>query len=280
MKSVFQEKILDDLTKSDEEWPDVGFDESLVTSAVRHCMRGQKGRVGQLLRPLEENHRRIKLLLETRLEYLSLEEVKDLSEMDFTVKHVGPVMEAFFDSKCISSRFPNKDCETQKRLKIKPDRPDLTVMVGKTEIAFGEITGPARENNTWKNNWDFYRTVRYGKAFLDAGHKMAPLFQIVYTKGTYMRLKEAKRGMFVLEEVGPFTIPATVEMITTFMTNIQTLMIAQADIEKIANGPLDQLKRSWGYKDLDKNKRLLVQGSKGRKAIKRSEREETHGTLE
>ncbi|KAG0011778.1 hypothetical protein BGZ82_002875, partial [Podila clonocystis] len=173
MKSVFQEKILDDLTKSDEEWPDVGFDESLVTSAVR--------------------------------------EVKDLSEMDFTVKHVGPVMEAFFDSKCISSRL----------------------------------------------------TVRYGKAFLDAGHKMAPLFQIVYTKGTYMRLREAKRGMFVLEEVGPFTIPATVEMITTFMTNIQTLMIAQADIEKIANGPLDQLKRSWGYKDLDKNKRLLVQGSKG-----------------
>lgn len=100
-------------------------------------------------------------------------------------------------------------------------------MAGKTEIAFGEITGPARENNTWKNNWDFYRTVRYGKAFLDVGHKMAPLFQIVYTKGTYMRLKEAKRGMFVLEEVGPFTIPATVEMITTFMTNIQTLMIAQ-----------------------------------------------------
>lgn len=29
------------------------------------------------------------------LEYLPLEEVKDLSEMDFTVKHVGPVMEAF-----------------------------------------------------------------------------------------------------------------------------------------------------------------------------------------
>ncbi|KAI7826479.1 hypothetical protein BC939DRAFT_501669 [Gamsiella multidivaricata] len=60
MKSVFQEKTLDDLTKSDEEWPDVGFDESLVTSAVR------KGHVGQLLRPLEENHLRIKLLLETR----------------------------------------------------------------------------------------------------------------------------------------------------------------------------------------------------------------------
>ncbi|KAF9080279.1 hypothetical protein BGX23_002374 [Mortierella sp. AD031] len=280
MKSIFQEKTLDDLRRSDEEWPAVGFDEGLVTSAVRHCMHGQKGRVGQLLRPLEESHRRIKLLLETRLEYLPLEEVKDLSEMDFTVKHVGPVMEAFIDSKRISSRFPNKDCETQKRQKIKPDRPDLTVVVGKTEIAFGEITGPAKEKSTWKNNWDFYRTVRYGKAFLDAGHKMAPLFQIVYTKGTYMRLKEAKRGMFVLEEVGLFTIPATVEMITTFMTNIQTLMIAQADIEKIATGSLHQLKRSWGYKDLDKNKRLLVQGSKGRKAVRRSEHEGTDGSLE
>ncbi|KAG0208196.1 hypothetical protein B0O80DRAFT_167364 [Mortierella sp. GBAus27b] len=273
MKSIFQEKTLDDLRRSDEEWPDVGFDETLVTSAVRHCMRGQKGRVSQLLRPLDENHRRIKLLLETRLEYLPLEEVKDLSEMDFTVKHVGPVMEAFVDSKRASSRFPNKDCETQKRLNIKPDRPDLSVMVGKTEVAFGEITGPAKEKSIWKNNWDFYRTVRYGKAFLDTGHKMAPLFQIIYTKGTYMRLKEATRGMFVLEEVGAFTIPVTVEMITSFMTNIQTLMIAQADIEKIAAGPLDQLKRSWGYKDLDKNKRLLVQGSKGRKAVRLSEPE-------
>jgi hypothetical protein len=100
-------------------------------------------------------------------------------------------------------------------------------MVGKTEVAFGEITGPAKERSIWKNNWDFYRIVRYGKAFLDTGHKVAPLFQIIYTKGTYMRLKEATRGMFVLEEVGAFTIPVTVEMITSFMTNIQTLMIAQ-----------------------------------------------------
>ncbi|KAF9117761.1 hypothetical protein BGX30_005167, partial [Mortierella sp. GBA39] len=35
MKSIFQEKALDDLRRSDEEWPDVGFDETLVTSAVR-----------------------------------------------------------------------------------------------------------------------------------------------------------------------------------------------------------------------------------------------------
>ncbi|KAG0249925.1 hypothetical protein BGZ95_007363, partial [Linnemannia exigua] len=104
MKSIFQEKTLDDLRRSDEEWPDVGFNETSVTSAVRHCMRGQKGRVSQLLRPLKENHRRIQILLETRLEYLPLEEVKDLSEMDFTVKHVGPVMEAFVDSKRASSR--------------------------------------------------------------------------------------------------------------------------------------------------------------------------------
>lgn len=35
MKTIFQERTLDDLRKSDEEWPDVGFDENLVTSAVR-----------------------------------------------------------------------------------------------------------------------------------------------------------------------------------------------------------------------------------------------------
>lgn len=45
MKSVFQEKILDDLTKSDEEWPDVGFDESLVTSAVRVCLISALNRI-------------------------------------------------------------------------------------------------------------------------------------------------------------------------------------------------------------------------------------------
>ncbi|KAG0050424.1 hypothetical protein BGZ83_004800 [Gryganskiella cystojenkinii] len=280
MKSIFQEKILDDLRRSDEEWPDVGFNESIVTSAIRHCMRGQKGRVSELLRPLEENHRRIQLLLETRLEYLPLEEVKELSEMDFTVKYVGPVMEAFLDSKRAASRFPNKNCATQKRLGMKPDRPDLSVVVGETEVAFGEITGPSKQKSTWKNNWDFYRTVRYGKAFLDTGRKIAPLFQIIYTRGTYMRLKEATRGMFVLEEVGAFTIPVTVEMITLFMTNIQTLMIAQADIEKIAAGSLEELKRSWGYKDLGKNKKSLVQGSKGRKAVRRSEPEGADGTLE
>ncbi|KAG0002738.1 hypothetical protein BGZ65_002357 [Modicella reniformis] len=234
MKSVFQDKTLGDLRKSDQEWPDVGFDENLVTTAVRHCLRGQRERVGLVLRPLEDDHRCIKLLLETRLEYLPLEEAKDLSEMDFTVKHVGPVLEAFIDSRRVSTRL--HDCKSGQN---------------------------AKEKSVWKNNWDFFRTVRYGKAFLQTGHRMAPLFQIIYTKGTYMRLKEAKRGMLVLEEVGPFTIPTTVEMITMFMTNIQTLMVAQADIERISTGPLNQLKRSWGYKDLDKNKRLLVQGPKG-----------------
>ncbi|KAF9085070.1 hypothetical protein BGX27_003553 [Mortierella sp. AM989] len=219
---------------------DVGFNESMVTSAVRHCIRGQKGSVSELLRPLEENHRRIQLLLETRLEYLPLEEVKELSEMDFTVKYVGPVMEAFLDSKRASSRFPNKNCSTQKRLGMKPNRSDLSVVVGKTEVAFSEVTGPSKQKSTWKNNWDF-----------------------TGQSGTYMRLKEATRGMFMLEEVGAFTIPVTVEMITFFMTNIQTLMIAQADIEKIAAGSLEELKRSCGYKDLGKNKKSLVQGSKG-----------------
>ncbi|KAF9316136.1 hypothetical protein BG006_003648 [Podila minutissima] len=68
--------------------------------------------------------------------------------MDFTFKHGGLLMEAFIDSKCASSRLPSKDCEIQKRLKIELDRPDLTVMVGKSEIAFGEITGLAKEKST------------------------------------------------------------------------------------------------------------------------------------
>ncbi|KAG0347199.1 hypothetical protein BG004_008238 [Podila humilis] len=280
MQSIFPESTLNDLKKSEEEWPDVGFDESKVTAAVRQCLRGQRGGVSELLRPLAESHRRIQLLLETRLEYLPLEEEKDLSEMDFTVKYVGPVMQAFLDSKRASSRFTNKDCAIQKRLGLKPDRPDLSVVTGKSEIAFGEITGPSKQNGIWKNNWDFYRTVRFGKAILDSGRSVAPLFQIIYTKGTYMRLKVATRGMYVLEEVGPFTIPVTVEMITLLMANIQTLLIAQADIEKAADGPLEERKRSWIYNDLGQNKKALVQGCKGRKAVRCLESEGSNADLE
>ncbi|KAI8599635.1 hypothetical protein EDD21DRAFT_355276 [Dissophora ornata] len=42
MKSVFQEKTLVDLRRSDEEWHDVGLDESLATSAVRACQVRKK----------------------------------------------------------------------------------------------------------------------------------------------------------------------------------------------------------------------------------------------
>ncbi|KAF9962997.1 hypothetical protein BGZ70_007729 [Mortierella alpina] len=38
MQSIFPEKTLDELRGSNQEWPDDGFDETLVTSAVRVCM--------------------------------------------------------------------------------------------------------------------------------------------------------------------------------------------------------------------------------------------------
>ncbi|KAG0251175.1 hypothetical protein BGZ95_006973 [Linnemannia exigua] len=57
---------------------------------------------------------------------LTLGRSDDLSEMDFTVKHVGPVMEAFVDSKRASSRFSSKQTSSAagSTLTSNPDSPE------------------------------------------------------------------------------------------------------------------------------------------------------------
>lgn len=125
---------------------------------------------------------------------------------------------------------PNKDSAMQKKLGLKPDRPDFVVTADSTEIAWGEISGPAHERDDWKNLWDLFRDVRYGQAFLDSGHKMAPLFHIIYENARYMRLQTQSRGMYILHEVGQFTIPTTTSTVASLIATFSTLLIARVSV--------------------------------------------------
>lgn len=40
-----------------------------------------------------------------RLEYLPKDEDRSISEYEYTVKHIGPVMQAFFESKNVTSHL-------------------------------------------------------------------------------------------------------------------------------------------------------------------------------
>ncbi|KAG0334432.1 hypothetical protein BG004_000412 [Podila humilis] len=168
MKSVFSEELLEVLISSGEvtheEWDSVDFDIQLPMKAVRLCMQNRMDDVAATLAPLNKDHRPIRIMLETLY---------------------GSMMQT----------NQNKDSTVQKKLGLRADRPDFTVTVEKTEIAWGEFSGPTHENDKWKNHWDFFRDLRYGKAFLDSGFRLAPLLHVIYEVGTYMRLRTETRGM-------------------------------------------------------------------------------------
>ena len=124
---------------------------------------------------------------------------------------------------------PNTDSLVQKGQGIKPDRPDIAVKIRGCEVLFGEVTGPSQKHCDPKNKWDLFRLIRFGKAFLDAGNSFAPLIQVIYADGTYMRLSVRTRGMFLLEEVGVFMIPTTMITIPSLLVSLPTLLCAQVN---------------------------------------------------
>lgn len=95
------------------------------------------------------------------------------------------------------------------------------------EVCWGEVTGPAQETFDGKNQWDTYRLVRFGKAFLDEGNDMAPLLQVIYSNASYLRLSAKTRGVLLLEEIGTFIIPTTTAMIPSLFATIPTLLVAK-----------------------------------------------------
>ncbi|KAG0260681.1 hypothetical protein BG011_001688, partial [Mortierella polycephala] len=152
---------------------------------------------------------------------------------------------------------PNTDSKVQKVQGIKPDRPDVAVKIGDREVLYGEVTGPSQEHWDFKNKWDLYRLVRFGKAFLDAGNSFAPLIQVIYMNGSYMRLCVKTRGMYLLEEVGQFVVPTTLTMIPSLLASLPTLLSIQDDLKRLLEDEQSQRKRSWRFDDLkDVKKRL------------------------
>ncbi|KAF9585239.1 hypothetical protein BGW38_003275 [Lunasporangiospora selenospora] len=124
---------------------------------------------------------------------------------------------------------------TQKSQSFKADRPEIAIKIGNKEVLFGEITGPAQESSFGKNQWDLFRLVRFGKAFLDSGNKFAPLLRIIYTNGTFMRLQEKARRMYLLVEVGHFAIPTNLMEVGALQISLPTLIAVKGDIDRLLN---------------------------------------------
>ncbi|GJJ79271.1 hypothetical protein EMPS_11632 [Entomortierella parvispora] len=258
MKTVFSEKLLHVIAKPTVDLPDTGLDDGAMMTAVKLYIKGQKEDAADILYALNKKDRKIRLMLETLLEYLPLKPDNTISENTFVTKYVAPIIQSFVDDEIVKSDFPNTESTTQKSQGLKPDRPDIRAVAYGKEVCWGEVTGPSQETFDAKNQWDTYRLARFGKSFLDAGNNVAPLLQIVYSNASYLRLFPKTRGIFLLEEVGTFIIPTTIAMIPSLFATIPTLLVAKADIRKICEGDLNGLKRSWGYKDLKNAKTRLV----------------------
>ncbi|KAF9947582.1 hypothetical protein BGZ72_010457 [Mortierella alpina] len=91
----------------------------------------------------------------------------------------------------------------------------------------------------------------------DHGNSVAPLLQIVYNSGTFMRLAIKTRGMFVLEEIGAFEVPTKIAAIPGLAATIPALLAARDDVQQILDENINTLKRSWGYGDVPDIKKRL-----------------------
>ncbi|KAI1314978.1 hypothetical protein EDD11_001414 [Mortierella claussenii] len=82
--------------------------------------------------------------------------------------------------------------------------------------------------------------------------------QIVHTNGIYMRLTIKARGVFLLERVGTFVIPTSVDMLPALLGTIQTLSAAKDDLAMLLEYKPGSHKWSWDFPDLPIAKKLLI----------------------
>ncbi|KAG0012173.1 hypothetical protein BGZ80_000150 [Entomortierella chlamydospora] len=254
MTSVFGRML--DYLQTSVKFPAPHIDDLAIMEAVRQRLNGERDEACETIRSLDRKKR---IMFETLLEKLPMKSDKTISEGTFVTNYVSPLIHGTltFDDERVQVYFPNTECQTQKQQGIKADRPDIVIKFRGQEVLFGEVTGPAQAGHTAKNAWDLFRLARFGKAFLDQGNSVAPLLQIVYNNGSFMRLTIRTRGMFILKEIGAFEVPTKVAAIPTLAATIPTLLAARDDVHRILNGDMNTLKRSWGYGDIpDAKKRL------------------------
>ncbi|KAF9180070.1 hypothetical protein BGZ51_006457 [Haplosporangium sp. Z 767] len=275
MGKAFSKKLLCALAKSTVELPKVAFDDSAMMKAVQLYIKGDKDNAADVLYSLPKKDpgvpaakdlctfesnpiRNLNSNGNAHKSSATPKPIDSISESTFVTKYIAPIIQAFVDNDITTSDFPNTESTTQKRQGLKADQPDIRAMVFEKEVCWGEVTGPVQETNAAKNQWDRYRLAHFGKAFLDEGHAMAPLIQVIYSQASYFRLSAKIRGLILLEEVGTFVIPTTTATIPSLFATIPTLLVAKADIQRISDGDLHGLKRSWGYKDLKNAKTRLM----------------------
>jgi hypothetical protein len=117
----------------------------------------------------------------------------------------------------------NKNSQSQKKQGLKSDRSDSVGSVPGHEVLFCEVSGPSQANLTIKNNWDLFRLSRFAKSSLQKGDELSPLIQVIYTEGTYMRMTVRSRGVYYLEKIGVFIVPAALTMIPSLLGTLPTL---------------------------------------------------------
>ncbi|KAF9112366.1 hypothetical protein BGX27_003472 [Mortierella sp. AM989] len=256
MQEFFSAEQLKVISRPGSELPDINIEDEMIMKAVRLYLK-KKGDEAEV--PSVGGNKKIRIMLETLLEYLPLKTNNKISESTFTVKYVGPIVQAFIDSDEVASDFPNTNSTTQIQQNMKADRPDIRAKALEREIMWGEVTGPIQARCNAKNIWDTFKLARYGKAFIIAGNDFAPLVQVIDNQGSYMRLYLKTRGVMILEEIGTFVIPTRKEMVPALVATLPTLELLKEHLKKLTNGgKVNQLKRSWGHSD-DKiqKKRLL-----------------------
>ncbi|KAF8925221.1 hypothetical protein BGZ58_001001 [Dissophora ornata] len=253
MRSVFGESRLENVTPIVRLQVDEEYD-LCVLKALR--MNDQRDEAFEALEGIKD--RKIRVMFSTLIEHLPLDKESRVSEETFVATYIAPILLGTLRSNDkVSIHFPNTMCKTQKDQGMRPDRPDIVAKIGGRELLIGEVTGPCQETFSAKNAWDLYRLARFGKSLL-GDNPFASLMQIVHTKGVYMRLTIKGRGMFLLERVGSFVIPTSVDMLPSLLGTIQTLSAAKDDLAMLLEHKPGSRKRSWDFPDLPIAKKLLV----------------------
>ncbi|KAF9114428.1 hypothetical protein BGW39_003357, partial [Mortierella sp. 14UC] len=255
MRSVFGESRLESVAPTVRLQVEEEYD-LCVLKAIRLRMNEQRDEAFESLEGIKD--RKIRLMFATLIEHLPLDKESRIAEETFVATYIAPILLGTLKAnEKVSIHFPNTNCVTQKDQGMRPDRPDIVAKIGGRELLLGEVTGPCQETYSAKNAWDLYRLARFGKSLL-GDNPFAPLMQIVHTKGVYMRLTNKARGMFLLERVGTFVIPTSVDMLPSLLGTIQTLSTAKNDLAMLLEHKPGSRKRSWDFPDLPIAKKLLV----------------------
>ncbi|KAF8950011.1 hypothetical protein BGZ46_004806 [Entomortierella lignicola] len=255
MNEFFSQQQLKNAQRPKPELPDIEIDDANIMKAIRLYLNDKSDEAEV---PSMAGNKKLRIMLESLLEYLPIKEDKTTSESAFTVKYVAPIIQAYMDVDGISSDFPNTNSSTQKQQNLRADRPDLRAKLSGQEILWGEITGPTQTGSKVKNLWDMYKLARFGKAFIVAGNDSAPLVQIIGSLGTYMRLYLKVRGVMILEEVGTFVVPTYKAMIPSLVATLPTLELLKIHLREMNNRAASGLKRSWGHEDVPCVKKKLI----------------------